>query len=193
MARIKLLHITKEYLADLFKLDGTRAPHFEGVPKDGRIVEVFRRHRENVVTFMIESQEFPDVPMGEPFPQIFFKEVSAHVQKVPIRFARPGEQTGDYLQLIRQEERRVGTLVSHEERQEAWRFGMSDELDRQTGKPRKPKEVLRLRGLTTEDNDRDFVYSRTVPGDAKAPPATDDVWNGTKWVSWDEYHGKKGR
>lgn len=62
MRRVRLLFIDPTVMVGLLSLDGTKRVRIEGLPVDARIVSVFQLPTHNQIAFVVESEEFSEVP-----------------------------------------------------------------------------------------------------------------------------------
>jgi hypothetical protein len=84
--RIKRMIMTADLLLHHFKMmDGATAWRSSGLPEDARVVGAattmdswsLSGARPNVIVLLIESEEFPEVPDAEPYPELLveFRQV----------------------------------------------------------------------------------------------------------------------
>ena len=69
MARVKILRINPEWLANLLRLDGKWLVKIDGLPPDARIIGIsdHQHFDRDIICLKVESQEFPDVRAGNTF------------------------------------------------------------------------------------------------------------------------------
>ena len=71
--RVKILRVSRELLADIFKQNLKRQVVIvEGLPEDARLVGISDQDRFtfDVVSLKFESDEWPEVPEGRPIDEI---------------------------------------------------------------------------------------------------------------------------
>ena len=88
--RRKILHVSPEILVSLLSLDGTRLIEITGMPKDARIINVTDQCRfdKDQISFMVESQEFPDILEGCTIPEIRLEVRLIESPDTPIKMLR---------------------------------------------------------------------------------------------------------
>jgi hypothetical protein len=84
--RVKRLALEVDRLLDLLRaIDGVRRIRAEGIPDDARAVGVVVDRAWNTVDLYLESDEFDEVPDGEPVPavEVIFTEFTEPSEQEP--------------------------------------------------------------------------------------------------------------
>ena len=72
LRRRKVMNVTTSIMADLFHggLPRTFDVISDAIPKDTKIIDVKFNGFNDVITFLLESDQFDEVPLGEKIPEI---------------------------------------------------------------------------------------------------------------------------
>ncbi len=82
--RIKILRVSYDLLAGLFRQDATKQLVFEGMPADARVTAVADLFSEGAIALRVESDTFDEIGEGNPIPML---EVTVReVQSEPVKF-----------------------------------------------------------------------------------------------------------